>query len=191
MPPKKNTETQSMPDFEPLSMADIESMSPAEMQAAILRVELQTKMLGLNEAARKNKEFVENERNRHESNRRRQAEMAEQARNQAGTEQQCRHQSGGKPDNILKGGGIGSFSIISRAIMPDGVTVLLQCARCGMKRYPPTDALKKEDPRKYLAELTEYNKLLDDAVATDMEPLRGPTFVFKNAEGVPIIPERV
>lgn len=190
MPPKKSQDEKN-PEFVPLSAADIQNMSTEEMQRAIARVELQTKMLGLRAAERQNHEFEETERLRHEANRKRQSELRQMDAAQRAREDECRHKSGGKPDSLLKGGGIGSFSIISRALMPDGVTILLQCARCGMKRYPPTDALKKSDPKKYLEELDVYNKLLEQAVEADMSPLRGPTFVFKNAEGIPIVPERV
>ena len=131
------------------------------------------------------------EEQRRTSNKRRMTELAEGRRVMEATQKKCRHMSGGKPGNILRGGGVGSFSILTRALMPDGVTVLLQCSRCRLKLYPPTEREKKEDPKKYLADLKHYNELLDQANEADLEPLRGPTFLFKNAEGIPFIPERV
>jgi hypothetical protein len=62
-----------------------------------------------------------------------------------------------------------------------------------MKKYPPQQSLKKEDPKLYLKELDEYNKLLEQSIEEGLEhaEMRGPTFMFKNEDGVPIIPERV
>jgi len=119
------------------------------------------------------------------------AELEQMRKAQEKTERMCRHRSGGKPTNILKGGGIGSFSIITRAVMPDGVTILLQCSRCRMKRYPPEAHVKLEDPKRYAMELDDYNALLEASIEADLEPLRGPTFTFTNSEGVPVIPRRV
>ena len=76
--------------------------------------------------------------------------------------------------------------------MPDGKTILLQCPRCRMMKYPPTKALKESNPKKYAEELAEYNRLLQMSIDEGIEDseLRGPTFLFENKEGVPFIPER-
>lgn len=163
-----------------------------ELQAEILQVELQTKKLLLAQARRDNAAFVDGEKKRRDNNRRRMAELAEMQRNHAATVKACRHKSGGDPSNILKGGGIGSFSIISRAVMPDGVTILLQCPRCRMLRYPPPASMKKAEPEKYLAELAEYNRLLEESRDNGIQhaEMRGPTFFFQTGEGVPFVPER-
>ena len=168
-------------------------MSVEEIQREIALVELQTKRLGLAEAKKRNAEFEATETRRHEANKKRMDELAEGRRNHENVIKTCRHKSGGTPKNILKGGGIGSFSLITRAIMPDGVTILLQCPRCRMMKYPPEPSLKKANPNLYLEELTEYNRLLEESTDNGIEhaEMRGPTFMFKNAEGVPIVPERV
>ena len=170
-----------------------EERSLEEIQRQIAEVELQTKTLLLDQARRSNDDFLTGERRRKEANQRRMAELDELRRNHEATVKRCRHRSGGTPKDIQKGGGIGSFSIISRAILPDGVTILLQCPRCRMLKYPPSDRLKKEDPKLYLQELTEYNRLLEESNENGIEhcELRGPTFMFKNKDGVPVIPERV
>jgi hypothetical protein len=168
----------------------IEDMTPAELQEKILRVELQTKLLSLAEADRQNKGFLENEKRRHQANEQRMVELEAGRKNREAIVQQCRHKSGGTPKNILKGGGIGSFSIISRAILPDGKSILLQCPRCRMLKYPPDQKLKKTDPKLYARQLEEYNALLEQSMEMENAELRGPTFLFER-DGVPIIPDRV
>lgn len=165
--------------------------SVEDIQREIAEVELETKRLMLAEQKKRNAEFIAAEEQRHKSNKQRMTELEQGRKTMDATQRKCRHMSGGKPSNILRGGGVGSFSILTRAIMPDGVTVLLQCSRCRLKLYPPTERDKKADPKKYLDDLKRYNELLEQASETDLEPLRGPTFLFKNAEGVPLIPERV
>lgn len=178
-------------------MADEREKSKAksneEMQREILEVELQTKHLQLAEARKRNADFEEAERRRHDANQKRMSELAEGRRNHAATVKHCRHQSGGSPANVLRGGGRFAFSLIQRTIMPDGVTVLLTCPRCRMMMYPPSEAMKKADAKQYKADLEEYNRLLQKSIDEGIEhnESRGPTFMFKNAEGVPIIPERV
>ncbi|HEV2099327.1 MAG TPA: hypothetical protein VGR45_10420 [Stellaceae bacterium] len=178
-------------EFEPLSRADLEAMSTEDLQKHILRVELHTKMLQLAQAARSNEQYEEAERRRRAANRQRMKELKDARLAQERIERSCRHRSGGTPDNILRGGGIGSFSTVTRAIMPDGVTVFMQCPRCRLKRYTPEVHLKHEDPKRYAKELDEYNELLEASIENGLAPLRGPTFTFTNSEGVPIIPRRV
>jgi len=167
--------------------------SVEDIQREIAEVELETKRLLLGQARKSNEEFNAREAQRHAANKKRMAELEAGRKNHEATVAQCRHRSGGNPTNPLKGGGIGSFSVISKAIMPDGVTILLQCPRCRMKKYTPSAKLKREHPEQYLKEMEEFNRLL--AESNDSGPehneTRGPTFMFTNAEGVPIIPERV
>jgi len=170
----------------------IEEMNAEELQQKILRVELQTKTLLLAEADQRNKQFLDEDRRRRQANRQRMVELEAGRKNREKIIKSCRHRSGGTPKNILKGGGIGSFSILSRAILPDGKSILLQCPRCRMMKYPPSQALKKEDPKLYAKALEEYNDLLEKAIDEGLEfgETRGPTFLFEK-DGVPIIPDRV
>ena len=186
----ENSEPEQV-EFVPLSRAELESMSVEELDRQIKRVELHTKMLQLAQAARSNEQYEEAERRRHAANKQRMQELNDARLAQERIERSCRHRSGGTPDNILRGGGIGSFSTVTRAIMPDGVTVFLQCSRCRLKRYTPEAHLKKEDPRRYAKETDEYNDLLEASIENGLAPLRGPTFTFTNSEGVPVIPRRV
>lgn len=166
--------------------------STEDLQREILQVELETKKLLLDEAKKRNLDLKESERRRHDANKTRMRELEEARRNHEATVRKCRHKSGGSPTNILKGGGVGSFSLLSRTILPDGVSVLLQCPRCRMLKYPPTLALKKSDPKAYVEELKEYKRLLEESQDNGLEhaEMRGPTFLFQNADGVPFIPER-
>jgi len=177
----------------PMDQINIDTMSNEELQSAILRVELETKVLGLAEAKKRNADFTAKEEQRHAANKKRMTELTVAKNNHDAVVKECRHKSGGSPNNKLRGGGRFSFSLITRAIMPDGVTILLQCPRCRMKKYPPQQSLKKEDPKLYLKELDEYNELLEQSIEEGLEhaEMRGPTFMFKNEDGVPIIPERV
>jgi hypothetical protein len=173
-------------------MADKDKRSLEDIQREIADVELQTKKLMLAEAKHNNQVFEAKEAQRHAANRQRMQELEDARRNREQTVKHCRHRSGGRPQDVLKGGGIGSFSTISRAIMPDGVTILLQCPRCRMQKYPPSLAMKLKDAEKYLEELKEYNRLLEVSRSEGLEfaELRGPTFLFTK-DGIPFIPERV
>ena len=166
--------------------------SVEDLQREILEVELQTKEIMLAQAKQNNAEYEAKEQRRHAMNRQRMNEMAEGRRNRAAVVKECRHKSGGTPANILRGGGIGSFSIISRVLLPDGVTRVLQCPRCRMVMYPPTAKLKADDPQAYLAQLQEYNRLLEISRESGLEfaETRGPTFFFQK-DGVPIVPDIV
>lgn len=164
-----------------------------QVQLEIAEVELQTKLLLLGQAKRSNEDFEVKEQRRREGNKRRMSELAAMRRNHEATVKSCRHKSGGSPKSILKGGGIGAFSIITRTIMPDGVTVLLQCPRCRMLLYTPHPSLKESNPKQYLKDLEIYNKYLEESQDNGLEhaEMRGPTFFFQNAQGVPVVPVRV
>lgn len=169
--------------------AAISPLSNEEMQSSILQVELQTKMIQLKQAERANMDFEQHEELRHKQNKERQVDMSKSISNRLRGQKSCRHMSGGKPGKISKGGGIGSFSIITQAMMPDGVTILLQCARCRLKVSTPSQELKKRDPMRYLADLEYFNELLEKSEDSGLSALRGPTFMFKNERGVPFLPE--
>ena len=176
-----------------MAKAETQKKTREEIEFEIAEVELETKRLMLAEQRKRNSEFSEAERRRHEANKKRMDELTNTERNKERVIRTCRHRSGGTPANLLRGGGRFSFSLITRAVMPDGKTILLQCPRCRMMKYPPTKALKDASPDLYLAELTEYNRLLQMSVDEGIEDseLRGPTFLFENDRGVPFIPERV
>ncbi len=171
-----------------------------DIQREIAEVELQTKQFNLAQAKRTNEDFVARDQQRRKANAQRMTELKQGREGRAQLVRLCRHKSGGTPDNILKGGGIGSFSVITRALMPDGVTIFLQCLRCPLQMYgrknqhlePASLKLQKTDPAKY-AEMVEFNRLLElsEDTAPTKNEIRGPTFLFKNADGVPFIPELV
>ena len=183
-----------------------EKLSPEQLTQRIAEVELETKLLNLRSAERSNAEFEQREEQRHKQNQQRQAELAQMRAIRRATVRKCRHKSGGRPENILKGGGVGSFSTISQALMPDGVTLFLQCPRCRMAEYTPEkpakptgDAASVKAMNEYEDQLQDYaeamdrfNELLEASVDAGFDNfLRGPTFAFKNEEGVPFIPVRV
>lgn len=173
-------------------MATEKNKSMEELQREIAETELKTKQLLLRQAQKSNADFEAAEERRHESNRLRMAELKQGRENHARIVKLCRHRSGGRPQDILKGGGIGSFSVISRVLLPDGVTKVLFCPRCAMIMYPPEKSLAKQDPKKYAEELEEYSRLLaiSEEEGLEFAETRGPTFFFTK-DGVPFVPERV
>lgn len=166
--------------------------SMEELQREILETDLKTKQIQLRQAQKANADFEAAEERRHESNRLRMAELKQGRENHARIVKNCRHRSGGRPTDIFKGGGIGSFSIISRVLLPDGVTRVLFCSRCGMEMYPPEKSLAKQDPKKYAEDLAEYQRLLaiSEEEGLEFAETRGPTFFFTK-DGVPFVPDRV
>lgn len=173
---------------------DGEEKSLAQINREIAELDLQTKRLNYDEAKKRNELFLQAEDQRRRGNRQRQAELAQirAAREQdvAG----CRHKSGGSPRNIFRGGGIGSFSLITRALMPDAVTVLLQCGRCRMAEHyrllsaAEEEKLSPKEHKRYLRNQKFYETSID--LGLEHAELRGPTFLFQR-DGVPIVPVMV
>lgn len=173
-----------------------ERMSPEELAQRVAEVDLETKLLGLRAAERSNADYEQREEQRHKQNQQRQGELAQLRKAREDVVRSCRHKSGGRPTNILKGGGPGSFSIVVRTLMPDGVTVLLQCARCRMLEYTPEKPVGKaataDALEQYVARMDRFNGLLEASIDAGFDNfMRGPTFAFKTGEGVPFIPARV
>lgn len=162
-----------------------------ELQLREARANARASEINLTKVERENSAWEANETARHKANKERQGILANLTALYLRTVKACRHKAGGRPDNILKGGGIGTFSIISRALMPDGVTWFLQCPRCRMKEYSPSLALKKKSPKKYEEQKERFDELWEASMDSGLEGMRGPTFQFVNAEGVPFIPERI
>lgn len=163
-----------------------------DIQREIAETELVTKKLLLRKAQKENADFEAAEERRHESNLQRMAELKQGRENHEAIVKRCRHRSGGRPQDISKGGGIGSFSVISRVVLPDGVTKVMFCPRCAMVKFPPDKALAKENPKKYAEELQEYQRLLaiSEEEGLEFAETRGPTFFFTK-DGVPFVPDRV
>jgi len=166
-------------------------LSEEELRKEIARVELETKQLQLAEAKQRNADFKEKEAQRHRANQQRMKELEDARNNHHSVIRQCRHKSGGSPKNILRGGGKNAFSLLTRALMPDGVTILLQCSRCRLKFYTPEKDKRQLWFKKFDEELRYYQKLLETSIEDGLEhaEMRGPTFMFQK-EGVPFVPER-
>lgn len=187
-----------------------------ELNRELLEVQLETARVGLEEAKRKNADYKVAEARRHEHNRQRQAEIEQGQKTRAMIVKRCRHKSGGSPTNIARGGGKFSFSLITRAIMPDGVTEFLQCSRCPLKLYGRERGAAEEKTmekaaKKAAEERLEHNpkskflspaeqawtdhqlwkELREVSIEEGLEHgiTRGPTFMFQNENGIPIIPE--
>jgi len=181
-----------------------EKLSPEELVQRIAEVELETKLLNLKAAERSNADAEQREELRHRQNQQRQSELAQLRAARLATVRSCRHKSGGRPETILKGGGVGSFSVISRTLMPDGVTLFLQCPRCRMAEYTPEKPVKpvgatakaledyQDKLEDYAATMDRFNDLLEASIDAGFDNfMRGPTFAFKTEDGVPFIPARV
>lgn len=178
-------------------MADKEKTAE-QMQREIMEVELETKRLQLDEQKKRNAEFKASEDRRHAHNKMRQGEFEQGRRAQKALEAGCRHKSGGSPENILRGGGKFAFSLLTRAVMPDGKTELIQCQRCrlklhGRERTAAEEAkLKAKSPEKH-AEHLEWKRLREISIEDGIEhsTMRGPTFIFQDERGVNFIPDMV
>jgi hypothetical protein len=163
-----------------------------ELQREIAKVELRDKQLKLKQTQRSLDEYEEAERRRHLANQQRMDELKSAQQQRFAVIRNCKHKSGGSPHKIHRGGGKNAFSIITRAKMPDGVTILLQCSRCRLMMYTPETGKRQLWFKTYAQELEYYEKLMDTSVEDGIENCEtgGPTFLFKK-NGVPFIPERV
>lgn len=188
-------------------MAETKEKSLEQMQREITETDLETKRLQLAEAKSRNAHFAQTEETRRKTNQQRQEEFKHTAASTRATQKDCRHKSGGSPTNIHKGGGKFSFSLLTRTIMPDGKTELIQCQRCFLKLYgrertgaeiAKLKALDAADEKKggtatryedhlWWVKLRETS--IEDGIPDNV--MRGPTFTFQNAEGVNFIPELV
>jgi hypothetical protein len=188
--PDEREKIEPQSEVEPKTPAQ---MTAEELQCEILRVQLETSALALEEAKARNVEFRTLARRRREANQQRMTELRQVRRARETTIQMCRHRSGGSPTNILKGGGIGSFSVLTIATMPDGITQLIQCQRCPLSMYTPEKRNRQLWFASYEEELTYFRKLVETSREFGIQhnETRGPTFMFKNEDGVPFIPERV
>ena len=122
--------------IEALTTSDIPAskMSLEEIQREIAEVELQTARLGLEAQKKTNADFVEKERRRREANQKRMDELAVARNNYYAQIRECRHRAGGNPKSHLRGGsGANAFSVLTRNIMPDSMTILVTCGRCFLK----------------------------------------------------------
>lgn len=179
---------------------DVTDLSPEELQKRILQIEYQTKALQMGQADRANRDYLQAEARRHEANARRMIELKIARENHLAVIKKCKHRSGGSPRNILRGGGKFSFCLVSRSLMPDGVTILLHCQRCRLQIYTPRDKTNdgKPAPRQlwfktYDAEKVYFDKLVElseEDGCSEHNEHRGPTFLFQK-DGVPFIPDRV
>lgn len=181
-------------------MAKEVELTTEQMQARITANDLKISERKLAAAEREEAAFAQADAQRRKSNQQRQAELANGRATAKAIQKKCRHMSGGRPGNILKGGGIGAFSIVTRYLMPDGVTHLLQCARCRLKEYTPRKPLKAEFDteaafskamRVYEAQKEAFDELYAASEDAGLAEMRGPTFMFKNSDGVPVIPAMV
>ena len=188
-------------------MAKVEDKSLDQIQREIIETDLQTKQLQLAEAKDRNAKFMQAEETRRKSNSQRQTELKQGAANKRKAQKGCRHKAGGSPSNIHRGGGKFAFSLLTRAIMPDGKTELIQCQRCSLKLYgrertsAEVAAMKAADAadEKKGIPATRYEdhqwwlKLRETSIEDGIPDnvMRGPTFNFQDADGVNFIPEMV
>lgn len=190
-------------------MPKVDEKPLTDINREIAETELLTKQLGLAEAKQRNAKFLQHEEVRHRGNQQRQEELRQRRRSTRAIQKRCRHKAGGQPDpeGLLRGGGKFAFSVLTRAIMLDGKTELIQCQRCflrlfGRERTPAeVEKLKQldADDAKKGIEATRYEdhvwwlKLRETSIEEGIpnNEMRGPTFNFQNADGVNFIPDMV
>lgn len=186
-------------------MAGETKRSIEDINREAAEVSLQSAQIRLAQDKKANELYLQAEEQRHKSNAQRQSELKELLKGRRTRQNKCRHMSGGQPKNILKGGGIGSFSLISRSLMPDGVTYLLQCPRCRLKEFTPRKPTKLDFTKAgnfnetkfdaamevYEAAKERFDDLFEKSEDAGLAELRGPTFMFKTIDGVPVVPVMV
>jgi len=185
-----------------------------QLQREVLEVQLRRESAALEDTVEQlNDRKIRKERSA-KTNAQRQAQMSADNKAAKQIEKSCRHKSGGNPQNILRGGGKFSFSILTRVLMPDGKTELIQCQRCRLKLYgrerTPAEERKMRAAADRAEQVSEAKRSLEEkkAIAAwedhqewkrlreisieegiDDSFMRGPTFNFQNEEGMSVIPE--
>lgn len=158
-----------------------------QLNIRIAEAELKTKELLLRSAERSNAELEAADKRKQKTNEERQLLLNSERASYEARILACRHKSGGTHAKDLRGRGIGSFSVLKRTLMPDNVTIFLQCSRCRMKELTPSLELKLADPERYAKKLEWFNRMLEEAEESGLAPMRGPTFLFTR-NGVPYVP---
>lgn len=163
-----------------------EKPNPDAIREEIESVTLETAKLNLEEARERNARLKAEKAERSRKNRQRQAQLANDRETARRVQADCFHQQGGGPEDTLEGDGP---SILTVAIMPDGYSELLQCARCGLALMTPHPLLKKEDPKKFAADKKYFDALRKKAKGNKLQPMQCVSFTFQKDDGTPIIPE--
>lgn len=77
----------------------------------------------------------------------------------------CQHRKGGKNNNFAKGNSA-DYSIVQNTY-PDG-RICISCTRCGKEVWRPDVSLRKQDPKAYQEQWTEWQKW--SSLPTDNTP---------------------
>lgn len=176
--------------------------SKTDIERQILETQLETAQIALEEQRERNEAYKAKKKVAALTNAQRQAQFkADRLMTRNVQRDVCQHLAGGEAGgDPTQGGGKFAFSVLSRVIMPDGKTELIQCPRCRLKLYgrelSPAEREKLKDGKRvgpfetyedfeWWTELRATSK--KDGVPNNV--MRGPTFMFQNEQGVNFIPD--
>ena len=172
----------------------VESFSEAEKAARIAaideeirQVELETKLIQLEQAKRSNQEFKLSEETKKRLAEEAQQSLAIEAHNLQTRKDSCAHLSGGFGiEDFLDGD---DRPALIRTELPVAGLSLIICVRCHGEWRTPNPKLKKTNPDKYVEEMIEWKAILKLERKSLSKPMGGPGFTFTDSNGVPVIPD--
>lgn len=189
--------------------------SNEEIQREILETQLEQSKISLEQTRESNASYRQRRDVAAKTNANRQRQFAMDRANLRHIQRvKCQHMAGGDAgESPLEGGGKFAFSILAVTIMPDGITELIQCARCrlmlyGRKLNPQEEArlraaaekAEEKNPETFASD-PAWQKWDDHVWFKELKVthrkeglkhsvMRGPTFKFEDAKtGVPVIPD--
>ena len=178
-----------------------------DLQREILETTLEQQKIALDQTRDQNAAYRQRKEVASRANANRQRQFAHDRANLRAIQKKCQHMAGGDAGgDPLEGGGKFAFSTISKTIMPDGVTDLLQCPRCRLMLYgrilsKPEEARleaaasKAGDGSKAWEKWDDYLWYKELLALHRKEGLgkksvmRGPTFDYTRGDGLRVIPD--
>jgi hypothetical protein len=176
---------------------DLSKLSPAEVDAEIKRVELETALLNLEAAKDENARIKADKAVRSLQNRQRQQQLKTDHIEKKKVIETCTHRQGGSPGRERKGSGPSALRVV---ILPDN-RELIMCANCPLRIFSPlpsekaprvrrgeTEAARDVRVAKYQADLKEFERLKeqsqDQLTPEAAAPMHcGKTFQFEDGNG--------
>lgn len=169
--------------------------STDDLQREVLEAQLETAKINLEQSKDQSAAYRQRKEVCRKANESRQRGFAAKRESLKALQHRCQHMAGGEAGgDPCEGGGKFAFSTLSCTIMPDGVTMLLQCPRCRLMIYGRTRSAQDEarlqgkalEDHLWWKELyTLYRKEGLGKKAL----MRGPTFNFTRPDGTSAVPD--
>ena len=176
-----------------------------EIRAEILNIELETRLLDLDEARENNQRRLALKADNSRKNAQRQKQLASDVATRNSIAAQCKHRQGASPSNPYNGKGATALNV---ARMPDGFTKLIMCSVCKLRVFSPhpanqsekqkpgeTQADRNQRVKKYKRDVERFKELLDMSKDTLTEESSqemdcGVTISITDSDGIPVLPRR-